>query len=117
MDQSRARDALSGGLAAALALGASEFLAGLVSGIPSLVEGLGNFVIDNVPKPVKDFAIEVFGTNDKLALLIGIALVTVLIGAIVGIYARRSFAVAIAVFIGFAAVATLATAQDFSPAM
>lgn len=112
MDQSRARDALSGGLAAALALGASEFLAGLVSDIPSLVEGLGNFVIDNVPKPVKDFAIEVFGTNDKLALLIGIALVTVLIGAIVGIYARRSFAIAIAVFIGFAAVAMLATAQD-----
>lgn len=112
MDQSRARDAISGGLAAALALGTSEFLAGLVSDIPSLVEGLGNWVIDNVPKPIKDFAIEVFGTDDKLALLVGIALVTILIGAIVGIYARRSFVIAIGVFIGFAAVATLATARD-----
>lgn len=112
MNQSRARDALSGGLAAALALGISELLAGLVANIPSLVEGLGNWVIDNVPKPVKDFAIEVFGTNDKLALLVGIAAVTVVVGAVVGVYARRRFGVAIGVFLGFAVVATLATAQD-----
>lgn len=106
------KDGLSGGLAAAAALGVSELLAGLVTGFPSLVEGLGNWVIDSVPKPIKDFAIEVFGTYDKLALLIGIATVTVLMGALVGVVARRRFGVAIAVFIGFGVIAALTAARD-----
>lgn len=112
MRSTRIRDALSGGAAAALALGLSELLAGFLSSFPSLVEGLGNWVIDIVPKPVKDFAIEVFGTNDKLALLIGIASVTVLLGAVVGVLARRQFGVAVGVFAGFAVIASLAAARD-----
>lgn len=112
MEKTRARDTLSGALAAGLALGVSEFLAGLVSGLPSLVEGLGNWVIDNSPKPVKDFAIEVFGTYDKLALLIGIGVVALTIGAVVGRRSRQNFGLAVAVFIGFAVAASLATAQD-----
>ena len=69
VESTRVRDALSGAIAAGLALGVSELIAGLVSGSPSLVEGLGNWVIDNVPKFVKDFAIDLFGIYDKLALL------------------------------------------------
>jgi hypothetical protein len=87
------RDALSGSASAALALGMSEFAAGLL-GLPSLVDGLGNWVIDVVPKPIKDWAIATFGTNDKLVLLIGITLVTILLGAVVGILARSRFWIA-----------------------
>lgn len=112
MESTRIRDAVSGAIAAGLALGVSELLAGLVSGLPSLVEGLGNWVIDNAPKPIKDFGIEVFGTYDKLALLIGITLTTLLLGALVGILARKRFGVAIAVFIGFGVVSAFAAAQD-----
>ncbi len=106
------RDALAGTVAAALALGVSELLAGLASGLPSLIEGLGNWVIDMVPKPIKDFAIAVFGTNDKLALLVGIGVVTLILGAVIGPPARKRFWIAIAVFGGFAVLATLAAARD-----
>ena len=112
MKSTRVRDAFSGAAAAGLALAVSELIAGLATGLPSLVEGLGNWVIDVSPKPVKDFAIAVFGTNDKLALLIGIAVVTLLLGALVGVYARKHFGLAIGVFIGFGVAAALAAARD-----
>jgi DMSO/TMAO reductase YedYZ molybdopterin-dependent catalytic subunit len=108
----RSRDALAGVAAAGLGLGVSEFAAGLVSGLPSLFEGLGNWVIDIVPKGVKESAISLFGTHDKLALLIGIAVVTLLLGAGVGVLARSRFVVAIAVFVGFGVIAAIAAARD-----
>ncbi len=112
VESTRVRDAFSGAVAAGLALGVSEFLAGLFSGFPSSVEGLGNWVIDSVPKPVKNIAIDLFGTKDKLALLIGIALTTLLIGAVVGVLARKRFGIAIAVFIVFGVVSAFAAARD-----
>jgi len=112
MKSQRLRDGLSGAAAAGLALGASELAAGAFSGMPSLVQSLGNWVIDIVPKQVKDWAIDVFGTNDKVALLVGITLTTLLIGAVVGILARSRFWVAIIVFFGFAVVAAAAAARD-----
>ncbi len=114
VNSTKIRDGLSGALAAGLALGFSEFVAGLVASLPSLVESLGNWVIDIVPPPVKDFAIATFGTNDKLALLIGIALVTLLLGAVVGVFARKHLWVAIVVFGAFAVLASMAGARDGS---
>jgi DMSO/TMAO reductase YedYZ molybdopterin-dependent catalytic subunit len=92
-----------------MALAVSELIAGIFTVFPSLIEGMGNWVIDNAPKALKDFAIETFGTNDKLVLLIGIGVVTVVIGGLVGLVARRRFGVAIAVFAAFGFVAALAT--------
>lgn len=112
MESTRIRDALAGAVAAGLGLGISEFIAGLSGGFPSLIEGMGNFVIDNTPQPVKEWAIATFGTADKLVLLIGIAVVTILIGGLVGLVARKRFGVALAVFIGFGLVAALAATSD-----
>ncbi len=112
MSPTRLRDAVSGALAAALALGVSELAAGVFPMFPSLVEGMGNWVIDNSPKALKDFAIATFGTNDKLALLIGITVVTIAVGAVTALVARRRFGVAITVFAGFALIAALATAAS-----
>lgn len=95
-----------------MALGVSELLAGLFASIPSLVESVGNWVIDNVPAPVKEWAISVFGTNDKLVLIVAITLVALLIGAVVGVMARRRFAVAVVVFVGFGVLAALVAAID-----
>jgi DMSO/TMAO reductase YedYZ molybdopterin-dependent catalytic subunit len=106
------RDGFSGLLAAALALGVSEFVAGAVSSLPSIVESLGSWVIDVVPKPLKDFAIETFGTNDKLVLAVSIVVVTLLLGFVVGVLARKRFWVAIVVFLGFAVVGALAGARN-----
>lgn len=77
-----------------------------------MVEGLGNFVIDNVPQPIKEWAIQTFGTSDKLVLVIGITAVAVIIGGVVGIFARERFALAVIVFAGFGVIAALAAARD-----
>jgi len=105
-------DGLAGALAAGLGLGLSELLAGFVAGAPSLVESLGNWVIDNVPPGIKDWAISVFGTNDKLVLLISITVVTLLIGALVGILARERFAIAVVAFVVFGVIAAAAAVID-----
>ena len=102
---------MSGVAAAAISLGVSELAAGLL-GLPSLIEGMGNWVIDVVPTPVKEWAIATFGTNDKLVLLVGIIVVTILLGAVVGVFARDRFGIAIAVFVGFAAIGALAALND-----
>ncbi|HJS72292.1 MAG TPA: molybdopterin-dependent oxidoreductase [Acidimicrobiia bacterium] len=112
MKSLRARDAVSGAVAAGLALGVSELLAGLIPGVPSLVEGLGNWVIDNVPESVKQWAITTFGTADKPVLLVGIVVVTLGIGALVGIFARRRFWIAVLAFAVFGLLSVVAAAAD-----
>ncbi len=112
MSSTRLRDASAGGLAAGIGLGVSELIAGLLPSVPSLVESLGNWVIDNVPPVVKDWAISVFGTNDKLVLLVGIVVVTIVIGAIVGVLSRARFGLALGVFLAFGAVAAAAAVID-----
>lgn len=90
----------------------SELLAGLIAAVPSLVEGLGNWVIDHVPTPVKDWAIVTFGTADKPVLLIGIVAVTVSIGGIVGMMSRDRLWLATWVFVLFGVLAASAASRD-----
>ena len=71
---------------AAAALGTAHLAAGLLSRAEaSPVFAVGAATIDLVPRWLKDFAIDTFGTADKLVLLLGIALVlgglAVLVGA------------------------------------
>ena len=94
----RARYGTAGALAAALALATGELIAGVSSVSISLTEAVGGLAIDYVPPPVKDFAIAVFGIYDKLALIIGMVVVTIVLGALVGILAARRWAVALWVF-------------------
>jgi DMSO/TMAO reductase YedYZ molybdopterin-dependent catalytic subunit len=95
--------------AVAASLGFGELLAGLIGAAPSLVDGVATLVIDTVPKPVRDFAISLFGTADKLALGIGIVLVALSLGAWVG--TRPGTSSAIVVFAGFGLFAGLAAAR------
>ncbi len=98
VSSSRARYGIAGALAAALALAAGELIAGVSPVSVSLTEAVGGLAIDYVPPPVKDFAIAVFGVYDKLALIIGMVVVTVVLGVLVGILAARRWAAAIWVF-------------------
>ena len=52
---------------------------------------VGDIVIDNVPGSVERWAISTFGENDKPALVIGITVVSLLIGAATGVVASRRF--------------------------
>ena len=77
-------------IAAVVALAVGELVAGLSSAFDSPVVVVGDEIIERVPRPVKDLAIDWFGTNDKTALIVGIFAVALLLGAVVGLLARRN---------------------------
>lgn len=104
----RSRSALAGALAAGAALAVSELMAGVFLSVPSLVEAVGGVFIDNVPTWLKDLAIDLFGTNDKVALIVGIAVVALGLGAVLGVVARGRRWIAGVAFAGFGAVGALA---------
>ena len=79
-------------LAAAVAIGAAQLVAGLTVPASSPVIAVGQAAIDLTPPPVKDFAISAFGTADKTVLLGGILVVLALYAAVVGILAVRRLA-------------------------
>ena len=110
--RSRLDFALLGLVAAGAALAASELVAGLFLSAPSLIRTIGQRVIDNSPVPVVDWAIATFGTNDKLVLVIGIVVVSLVIGAFLGILARDRPGLAAAGFVVFGVVGYAAGRTD-----
>src|ERR1700761_9390567 len=96
--------ALAGVLAAAVAVGAAQFVSGL--GIPqsSPVLAVGQAAIDLTPARVKDFAIATFGAGDKTALLTGILIILALYAAVVGMLAIRRLAFGLYGLAVFAAI-------------
>src|SRR6478735_1930750 len=104
-NQPRASHALAGAvagvLAAAVAIGAAQLVAGLTAPQGSPVIAVGQAAIDLTPPPVKDFAISAFGSADKTVLLGGILVVLAGYAALIGILAVRLLA-----FIGLAAALT-----------
>jgi DMSO/TMAO reductase YedYZ molybdopterin-dependent catalytic subunit len=97
----RALAAVAGLIAAAVALGVAELVAGLVGPASSPVIAVGDAAITLTPEPVKAFAIRTFGESDKIALVVGtlavIAIYALVVG-LVGLRNRRLGAVGIAVF-------------------
>ena len=104
--------ALAGILAVATALGVSELLAGLLPGATSLVAAVGQIVIDLQPPGAKDVVVSLFGTNDKLALELLIVVVAVLIGAGLGLLARRRYPIAAVAFLAFGVLGFVAALND-----
>jgi DMSO/TMAO reductase YedYZ molybdopterin-dependent catalytic subunit len=105
--------AAAGAVAVGSALVLGELLAGVFSPALSPVTAVGGAVIDAVPPGVKDWAVALFGTADKVALLAGMALVIAALAALAGVAEdRRRFAgvAVIGVFglVGMAAVLTRA---------
>lgn len=102
---------MAGTAAVAMAFGVSELLAALLAA-PSLVQGIADRVVDSVPAGVKDFAIAVFGTGDKPALLIGIGLVGLGVGGLMGTLSRRRPQPIVIAIAAFGIVAAWATTQS-----
>ena len=76
---------IAGVVAAAVALGVGELIGLVVSARSAPLVAVGGVVIDNVPEWGKNFAIQVFGTHDKLALQVGTVIVLALIAGGVGV--------------------------------
>ncbi len=104
---------LAGGVlglvSAGVALGAAQLAAGVVGGASSPMIAVGSAAIDATPEWLKSFAIRTFGTNDKLALLVGIAVVMAIAAVALGVASlRRSRAGVIGIGV-FAAIGVAAS--------
>jgi len=101
---SRIAAALAGIAAGAMALGATELLAGLVAGAPSVVLEIGALLISLQPPGAKQVVVDLFGTADKDVLNVAIVLGALGLAAGLGLVARhrRGWTTA-----GFAAIALL----------
>lgn len=86
----RAGAAAGAGLASvALGLGVGELGAAVLAPSASPVAAAGGALIDAAPPWAKDAAIAVFGTSDKLALVLAIGVVLLGAGALTGILEQR----------------------------
>lgn len=104
---SRRYAALAGVTAATVAIGVAEPVAVLTGPRSAPLVAVGGVVVDAVPEPLKQFAIDVFGTADKIALLVGTALLLGGFAALIGVLAARRLAIGLA---GIAALGAVGVA-------
>ncbi|MFB9237402.1 sulfite oxidase [Plantactinospora siamensis] len=100
--------ALAGVAAAAVALGVAELVAVATGARSAPLVAVGGVVVDTVPAPVKQFAIDVFGVHDKQALLVGTGILLAALAALIGLAARRRFRYGLAGIAAFALIGVAA---------
>ncbi len=104
--RSRARDrdagrgglivgAVTGFLAAAVAIGTATLAAAFVRPQASPIIAVGGAFIDRTPSAVKNFAVEHFGENDKTMLLLGMYVAIAILAMVIGCLARRNAAIGV----------------------
>jgi DMSO/TMAO reductase YedYZ molybdopterin-dependent catalytic subunit len=112
----RSWSAFAGIVAGALTLGVATLLAGVMTrsglstGTPSPVIAVGGTFVDHTPPWLKDFAVSSFGTHDKLALFVGMALVLTALCAAIGVLGARRHTAGLVAFVLLGAVGALAVA-------
>ncbi|HEX9258154.1 MAG TPA: molybdopterin-dependent oxidoreductase, partial [Acidimicrobiales bacterium] len=109
---------MAGLLSLAAALAAAELVVGVVEGTESPVVSVGETVIDRAPRAVKDWAIDSFGTNDKLVLVLGTLALLGLASVPLGRLALRHRTVAFSLVMALGAVGLVCalTRPDMSAA-
>ncbi|WP_309073585.1 molybdopterin-dependent oxidoreductase [Paenarthrobacter sp.] len=110
--------AAAAGLAAGAAgIAAGELTAGLLSPLVSPVTALGGAVIDAVPPGVKDLAVQLFGTADKVVLVACIVSVAGILAALAGVLERNrsGWGLALAGLAGAAGLTAVVTRAQTSP--
>ena len=84
--------------------------AGLASGTPSPLVAIGDAFVDRTPPWLKNFAVGTFGTHDKVALFVGMALFLIMVCAVIGIVGARQPTAGMVAFGFFGAIGMLAVA-------
>ncbi|MGV8850728.1 MAG: molybdopterin-dependent oxidoreductase [Propionibacteriaceae bacterium] len=107
----RGRAALNGVLATGAGLGAGH-LAALLAPASSPIVAVATRFIGLTPGPVKDWAVATFGTADKAVLVVGAIIVTLGLGALVGLVAHRSTRVGLICSASLAVIAIAAAGAD-----
>jgi hypothetical protein len=98
----RVLGALTGLLAAAVAIGAAMLAAAFVRPQASPVIALRDAFLDRTPPAVKNFAVEHLGGNGKTTLLVGIIAAIALLAMVMGCLARRNAAIGVGGIAAFA---------------
>ena len=104
--------AVAGAVAGGAALGVTELLAGLIPGAPSVVTAIGSLVISLQPAGAKQIVVDLFGTADKLALNLAVALGAVVLTGVFGMVGRRRPGRAALGFGGLAVLGLAASLRD-----
>ncbi len=97
-----------GGLIAGAVAVATGMLLASIGGVGSPIDSVGSEFIDRVPRWLKELAIRSFGTNDKLALRVGIVIVLAAIAPLVGLIGARRRMVGPAGIAGFGLIGAAA---------
>lgn len=105
---SRRYAALAGITAAAVAIGIAEPVAVLTGPRSAPLVAVGGVIVDAVPESLKQLAIDLFGTADKIALLVGTALLLGGFAALLGVLAVRRLALGLAGIAAFGAIGVAA---------
>jgi DMSO/TMAO reductase YedYZ molybdopterin-dependent catalytic subunit len=103
---------LVGLLAGAAAVAVSEAVASVSTGVTSPLLAVGNRAVDSTPRPVKEWAIERFGSNDKPVLIGGVILTVALLAVVLGAVGPRRPRIALGGFLALSLVAALAALTD-----
>ncbi|MFD0927350.1 molybdopterin-dependent oxidoreductase [Williamsia deligens] len=104
----RALSALSGVVAAGVALGVGQFVAAFLDRAAGPLLAVGSATIDATPTPVREFAIDTFGTGDKTALIVGTCIVIAVIAAVAGSVERPRRPWGSVVFVAFGVLGVVA---------
>ncbi|HET6560336.1 MAG TPA: molybdopterin-dependent oxidoreductase [Marmoricola sp.] len=112
---SRRTRLLGGGaglLAATAAVTTSQAVATLLDGVTSPLVAVANRAVDEAPRPVKEWAIETFGTADKPVLIGGVIAAVALLAIVAGVAGVRRPRLAVGLFLVLAGIATAAAVAD-----
>ena len=86
---SKDRAALAGVIGAGVALAVGQLTSAVLDATPSPVLAVGGRFVDEFAANLKEIAVELFGTNDKPALVTGTVAISLVLGVLIGIGARR----------------------------
>ncbi|MCJ1701091.1 molybdopterin-dependent oxidoreductase [Rathayibacter festucae] len=99
---------LTGLVSAAVTLATAELVAVFTGAGGSPLVAVGGFVIDIVPPGVKDTVIALFGTGDKLVLLVSLGIAVALLAIAAGLLEYRKTPLGVLVLAAVAGLGTLA---------
>ncbi|HET8718728.1 MAG TPA: oxidoreductase, partial [Nocardioidaceae bacterium] len=107
---------LAGGLAGLLAGAAgvtvSEAVSALLGGVTSPLLAVANRAVDAAPRPVKEWAIETFGSADKTVLIAGVISTVAVLAIAAGVVGVRRPGVGIGAFGVLSLIAAAAALTD-----
>ena len=112
MSTHRTAGGVAGLLAGTAAVATSEAVAAGLDGVTSPLLAVANRAVDSAPRPVKEWAVETFGTADKAVLIGGVVATVALLAVAAGVVGVRRPWAALGVFWALSGVAAVAALTD-----